>query len=130
MRPGSKSALAFSAAGYSTPRAAYQHRGRPPLDIASGTGVVVVGPVESLSGRWVVNVGHRGGARNAELGPRREEVRFLAWRNEDLDPPLVPRVPRPRCRIDEEPPDFPGLWKIVYSSQDEFPEEGSFLRRM
>jgi len=91
-----------------------QTRGRPilyivPLDRAI---LVAVDPVGNFSARGVVDVGHRGGAGNAELGPCREEVFFvpplmgnmvlatskrtkevffLAWQNADLDPPHVLR---------------------------------------
>ena len=72
--------------------------------------LVFVVPAGNCSGRWVVNEGNRGGAGNAELGPRREEAPLLAWRNEDLDPPPVCGFQRPWCRVDGEPPDFPGFW--------------------
>jgi len=93
----------------STPRAEYQPKGRILLGIVPGACLVLVVPAGNCNGRRVVNVGHWGGAGNAELRPRREEAPFLAWRNEDLGPPPVGAFPRPFCRVDEEPPDFPGL---------------------
>ena len=70
--------------------------------------IVPLDPAGNRSRPWVAHVGHHGGAGNGELEPRRERTLALALRNGDLDPPLILHVPRPRIRVDGEPPELLG----------------------
>ena len=90
-------------------RVAYQHGLRVLSLIVPHDKRACVEPVGHHSRTCVAYVDHRGGARNAELGPRGEEELLLARRNEDLNSPHVLGVLRPRVSVDGEPPDFPGL---------------------